>query len=101
MIRALCVLLSVIHVSALDYSWERLHVVRSPQELRQAVHEYMQEFPCEDCKEHFADLVQAHPFPLSEVASVEDARIWTWLTHNMVNRRLEKPWEPFEIMYKY
>ncbi len=101
MIRLLCVLLSIMQSSALDYSWQRLHTVRSSQELKQAVEDYLYNFPCEDCKDHFQDLVNTHPFPLSEVTSVEDARIWTWLTHNMVNQRLEKKWEPFEIMYTY
>lgn len=101
MLQLLCVLLLIIQTSALDYSWDRLHSARTAYELKQVVAEYIEDFPCEDCKQHFEDLVNAHPFPLSEVASVEDARIWTWLTHNMVNQRLDKAWEPFEIMYRY
>ncbi len=76
----------------LDFSWERLHSARTVPELVRTVHEYQERFPCEECREHFNELVQNHPFPLEEVHTLEDMRIWTWLTHNMVNRRIGKEW---------
>jgi len=101
MLRPLCVLISVLTAYGQDYSWERLHTAQTPHELIQAVEDYVKHFPCKDCKDHFQDLVDTHPFPISNVATAEDARIWSWLTHNMVNMRLGKPWETFEIMYTY
>ena len=85
----------------LDFSWDRLHSARTVQDLTRAVHEYQDAFPCEECREHFDALVRNHPFPLEEVHTTEDMRIWTWLTHNMVNRRIGKEWEGFDVMYRY
>ena len=30
--------------------------------------------------------------------ALEDARVWTWLTHNLVNKRLNKAWVSFDIL---
>ena len=68
--------------------------ITQPALLRTTVQQYVDHFPCEDCREHFAQLVHAHPFPLEHVQTPQDAHIWTWLTHNMVNLRLGKPWFP-------
>ena len=75
-----------------DYTWERLHNVDDPDELRTTVQDYIHNFPCEECRTHFKDLVDAHPFPLDEVQGPSDVHIWTWLTHNLVNKRLNKDW---------
>lgn len=99
--RVLCFLLFSLHAHAFDYSWRRLHEVRSAEELRLAVEDYRSSFPCEECREDFDSMIEVHPFPIDEVDTVEEARIWSWLTHNMVNKKLEKEWQPFEVMYKY
>ena len=95
-----CLLLSL-PAHAFDYSWRRLHEAASPEELQRTVEDYRSSFPCEECRGDFDAMVEAHPFPIEEVNTVEEARIWSWLTHNMVNRKLEKDWQSFEIMYKY
>ena len=63
-------------------------------ELAKTVQEYERSFPCESCRSDFAKLVQAHPFPLETVETELDVRMWTWLTHNLVNERLGKEWYP-------
>jgi hypothetical protein len=76
------------------FTWAHLHNITQPALLRTTVQQYVDHFPCEECREHFAQLVHAHPFPLEHVQTPQDAHIWTWLTHNMVNLRLGKPWFP-------
>ena len=83
---------------ATSYDWNRLHACISPDQLKETVFDYVENFPCLDCKEHFTELVRTHPFPLQFVRTTEDARVWTWLTHNLVNMRLNKTWESFDIM---
>lgn len=81
-----------------DFTWERLHATQSVAELRAAVQEYQESFPCEECREHFCDLVEHHPFPIENVRSIADMRAWTWLTHNLVNKRIGKEWVSFDVM---
>ena len=79
-----------------DYSWDRLHAINDPQTLKDTVQEYVDHFPCEECREHFSELVETHPFPLEEVRETSEVHLWTWLTHNMVNKRLGKEWYPYD-----
>ena len=74
------------------FTWARLHSITEPALLRTTVDEYVAHFPCEECREHFRELVDHHPFPLAHVRTPQDVQIWTWLTHNLVNLRLGKPW---------
>lgn len=85
-------------IYALDYDWSRLHRCMTPNELRQTVEDYQENFPCIDCRDHFKLLLEQHPFPLDYVKTTEDVRVWTWYTHNLVNERLNKSWESFDIM---
>ena len=78
-----------------DYTWERLHHIDDPDELVSTVQDYIDNFPCEECREHFEELVNTHPFPLEHVEGPSDVHIWTWLTHNLVNKRLGKDWYAF------
>ena len=92
-------LLLILHVAtAYNYDWDRLHASTSPRELKQVVNDYADNFPCIDCREHFQSLLTMHPFPLHYVRTPEDVRVWTWMTHNLVNQRLNKTWESFDIM---
>tara|TARA_B100001063_G_C16408865_1_gene378536 strand:+ start:93 stop:404 length:312 start_codon:yes stop_codon:yes gene_type:complete len=91
-------LLLLVPALSYDYDWQRLHTCDSAAELRETVDDYAENFPCLDCREHFQSLLQIHPFPLEYVRSPEDVRVWTWLTHNLVNVRLHKTWESFDIM---
>ena len=84
----------VTFVLGADFSWDRIHRINTPNGLRNAVREYVNEFPCEECRDHFAELVQTHPFPITTVQTSEDVRVWGWLTHNLVNQRLGKEWYP-------
>ena len=82
---------------ALAYDWQRLHSCLTPQELSTTVCDYRENFPCVDCREHFNELVDTHPFPLEYVQTESDCKIWVWLTQNLVNVRLNKPWHPFDL----
>ena len=70
----------------------------SAESLRETVDDYLANFPCIDCREHFKELVDTHPFPLEYVRTKADAKIWGWLTHNLVSVRLNKRWESFDII---
>jgi hypothetical protein len=35
-----------------------------PEQLKYAVSDYKENFPCLDCREHFQSLLSMHPFPL-------------------------------------
>lgn len=87
-------------VSALRYDWQCMHEA-GVDELKSIVLEYSESFPCEECREHFNELLQVHPFQLDDIKTDEDAKVWSWLTHNMVNKRLGKTWEPYNIMSQY
>ena len=86
--------------SALRYDWQCMHEAHV-DELKTIVQEYSESFPCEECRDHFNDLLVSHPFQVDDIKTDEDAKVWSWLTHNMVNKRLGKPWEPFDIMSQY
>ena len=87
------VLVGSVHASPVfDYQGALTRVGRGHSRPRS---DYAERFPCEECRDHFSALVADHPFPLEHVATDEEARVWTWLTHNIVNRRLGKPWFPY------
>ena len=88
----------VTRASSSDYGWTRLHQCQTLESLRETVTDYRDFFPCLDCREHFQSLLDMHPFPLQNVRTIEDVRVWTWFTHNLVNERLNKTWESFDIM---
>ena len=91
----------LLHVStALRTDWGCMHRA-GVEEMRDIVEEYLETFPCEDCRNHFNDLVSTHCFPLEHVTTDEESRIWSWLTHNIVNKRIGKPWEPYSVMSEY
>jgi hypothetical protein len=87
-------------VSALRYDWECVHEA-GVDELTEIIQEYSETFPCEECRHHFNNLLDSHPFQVSDIKTNEDAKVWSWLTHNMVNKRLGKTWESFDIMNQY
>ena len=74
------------------FTWAHLHNISDPALLKTTVQQYVEHFPCEECREHFAALVEHHPIQLEHVRTPEDVQIWSWLTHNLVNQRLGKPW---------
>ena len=86
------------HVRAYNYDWDRLHKCMTAGELRDTVEDYKENFPCLDCRDHWVRLMEQHPYPLDYVRTSEDVRVWTWLTHNLVNERLNKTWQSFDIM---
>ena len=88
----------IVFVQAYDYDWSRLHACETPKQLKDTVADYHENFPCLDCREHFQSLLAQHPFPLDKVQTSKDVRVWTWFTHNLVNLRLNKTWESFDIM---
>lgn len=91
-------LLLVASAWSFDYDWQRLHSCETPQELFDTIHDYRENFPCIDCRKHFQSLLEIHPFPLDYVRTPADVRIFTWFTHNLVNIRLNKTWESFDIL---
>lgn len=88
-------------VTSYSYDWVRLHRCATVADLLQVVNDYKENFPCLDCREHLQSLLSMHPFPLEEVKTPQDVRLWTWFTHNLVNKRLDKPWTSFDIMSQY
>jgi hypothetical protein len=93
------ILLFLIPAVAFNYTWSILHASSyHPDVLKRTVMDYRENFPCLDCKDHFQLLLDTHPFPLEYVRTSADARVWSWLTHNLVNTRLNKTWESFDIM---
>lgn len=87
-------------VSALRTDWTCMHSAGA-EELKDIVDEYSKSFPCEECRDHFNDLLKVHPFQLEDVNTDKDAKVWSWLTHNIVNKRIGKKWESFDIMTQY
>lgn len=86
--------------SALKYDWQCMHEADADG-LKQIIDDYSQTFPCEECRDHFNELLETHPFQVDDIKTDADAKVWSWLTHNMVNKRLGKSWEPFDIMNQY
>lgn len=74
--------------------WAPLHEAPTVEALVNKVHEYQASFPCEECRVHFNKMLETH-WPVEEVCSLEEARVWAWLTHNMVNKRIGKEWYPY------
>lgn len=66
-----------------------------------------QKFPCKKCRKHINAYIESHPFEdLVKLKNKEGRRIgmfkWSWLFHNAVNTRLNKPlvdWETAWDMY--
>ena len=82
-------------------TWDELHRVTSVEEFHSQVDQIVREFACEDCREHFKELVDSHPFPLDKVTTLEEAKIWYWLSHNLVNVRIGKEWQPLDVLQQY
>lgn len=80
------------------YGWSDLHNVKSLEEFHTVVDYFRTAFPCEECREDFDIMVHNHPFPLSQVSDMQEVKVWSWLTHNMVNKKLDKAWEPLSIV---
>ena len=87
-------------VHSMRYDWAYMHEAGA-QQLCNVVDEYAAHFPCEECRLHFNDLLDTHPFQLEDVQTDDDAGVWSWLTHNIVNKRIGKKWQPFSIMNQY
>ena len=82
-------------------SWSDLHNAQSLEEFRSIIDDIKQNFPCEECRQDFNELVEIHPYPVDEVKLLPEMRIWSWLTHNMVNKKIGKPWVGIDILSKY
>ena len=87
-------------ISALRSDWTCMHNA-GVNELKEIVSEYSESFPCEECREHFNNLLEVHPIQIKDLRTKQDAKVWSWLTHNIVNKRIGKKWEPFDIMNQY
>ena len=80
------------------YTWGDLHSAQSVDEFLDLVYYFRTAFPCEECRQDFDHLVENHPYPVSEVNDVTEMRVWSWLTHNMVNSKIGKPWQPLSVL---
>lgn len=80
------------------YGWSDLHSVQSLDEFFRIVKYFQTKFPCEECREDFDNMVLHHPYPVEEVHDMSEARLWSWLTHNMVNKKIGKEWQPLSIL---
>lgn len=81
--------------------WNDLHNAQSIEEFRSIIDDLRTSFPCEECRQDFDQLVENHPYPVEEVKLPHEMRIWSWLTHNMVNKKIGKPWVQGSIMTEY
>ena len=64
----------LIHVaSAVRSDWACMHNA-GVEELNEIVAEYSESFPCEECREHFNELLEIHPFQLEDVKTDYDAK---------------------------
>ena len=91
----------ILFLPLLYYSWADLHGAESVEEFLHVVDDFRLNFPCEECRQDFNEMLGQHPFPVSEVRTMSDTRIWSWLTHNMVNLKIGKPWVSSDIMLEY
>ena len=82
-------------------SWSDLHNAQSLEEFRSIIHDFRTNFPCEECRLDFNELVEDHPFPVDEVKLRPEMRIWSWLSHNIVNKKIGKPWVRGNVMQTY
>ena len=82
-------------------SWKELHTFSTVEDFKTKVDLVRTEFACEECREHFQQLVQNHTFPLEHVTTVQEAKIWMWMAHNMVNMRIGKVWIPLTVLDQY
>lgn len=80
------------------YGWSDLHNVKSLEEFQSIVHYFRTSFPCEECRNDFDNMVENHVYPVEKVRDLSDARIWSWLTHNMVNRKIGKKWKSLKVL---
>ena len=78
-----------------------LHTFSTVEDFKTKVDLVRTEFACEECREHFQQLVQNHTFPLEHVTTVQEAKIWMWMAHNMVNMRIGKVWIPLTVLDQY
>lgn len=89
----------------LEYSWNEIHktACTNPYRFIDLIKEYKKSFPCEECRKNFKKEVRHMDkfFPLKNVKSIEDSKIWAWIIHNSVNIRLGKEWFPFQILTIY
>ena len=89
----------------LEYSWNEMHETASknPYQFIDLVKEYKKSFPCEECRKNFRKEVRYMEkiFPLKNIESIEDSKLWAWIVHNSVNIRLGKAWFPYQILIKY
>lgn len=58
-------------------------------------------FPCHTCRKHINEYIETHPFSeLANLINEQGERIgmfkWTWLFHNAVNTRINKPYVDWE-----
>lgn len=76
--------------SAYSYDWDRLHSCRNPETLKSTVQDYCENFPCEDCRVHFQEMIEQFQTQLSMIETEKDCMQFTWILHNTVNQRLGK-----------
>lgn len=58
-----------------------------PQEVLQTMHGYVKHFfGCADCSKHFQEMAKERQ--IDAVKTMDDAILWLWSAHNVVNKRL-------------
>lgn len=65
----------------------------------QFIYRLRDNFPCEYCKKHFSLFLEKNP--VEDYVHIENGLfIWSWKFHNSVNKRLGKPFIPYELALK-
>ncbi len=77
---------------------------RSKQEFIDYMMWLREYFPCTKCRNHIIEYIDTHPLESQWHLRLSNGRdigmfSWSWLFHNAVNLRLEKPQMPFETAY--
>lgn len=69
------------------------------------IYDIQQNFPCQECKQHFGEYLRNNPPPVDGRGPMLDGRdlslfYWSWLFHNAVNARLGKVRPTFDQVYQ-
>jgi hypothetical protein len=77
------------------------------QEFARQTHNLASHFPCKDCRQHFLDYLEKNPIEDMFGKTIEidgdnlhlGVFVWSWIFHNAVNQRLNKPLMEFRSAY--
>lgn len=77
----------------------------SKEDFVKEMHFHYHYFPCLNCRKHIQEYMDTHPFqPFMTLIDENGVDVglfkWSWYFHNAVNKRLGKPYMPWETAYE-